>query len=38
MDERGGLRAGRGRIDQAFAVRQVIEKVIEKENVVYAPL
>ena len=36
MDEQGGFRAGRGYIDQVFAVRQVIEKVIEKDKVVYA--
>ena len=32
MDEQGGFRAGRGCIDQVFAMRQVIEKVIEKDN------
>ena len=36
MDEQGGFRAGRGCIDQVFAVRQVFEKVIEKDKVVYA--
>ena len=32
----GWFRAGRGCIDQVFAVRQEIEKVIEKDKVVYA--
>ena len=36
MDEQGGFRAGRGCIDQVFAVRQVFEKVIKKDKVVYA--
>ena len=36
MDEQGGFIAGRGCIDQVFAMRQVIEKVIEKDKVVYA--
>ena len=30
MDEQGGFRVRRGCVDQIFAVRQVIEKVIEK--------
>ena len=36
MDEQGGFRARRGCVNQIFAVRQVIEKVIEKDKVVYA--
>ena len=32
MDEQGGFRSGRGCIDQVFAVKQVIEKMIEKDN------
>ena len=36
MDEQGGFIAGRWCIDQVFAIRQVIEKVIKKDKVVYA--
>ena len=36
MDEQGGFRVHRGCVDQIFAVRQVIEKVIEKDKVAYA--
>ena len=36
MDEQGGFRVRRGCVDQIFAVRQVTEKVIEKDDVVYA--
>ena len=36
MDEQGGFRVRRGCVDQIFAVRQVTEKVIEKDKVVYA--
>ena len=32
MEEQGVFRAGRGYIDQVFAVRQVFEKVIEKDK------
>jgi len=35
MDEQGGFKAGRGCIDQIFAVRQIVEKTIEKDRVVY---
>ena len=35
-DEQGGFRDGRGFVEQVFAVRQVIEKVIEKDKVVDA--
>ena len=35
-DEQGGFRVRRGCVDQIFAVRQVTEKVIEKDKVVYA--
>ena len=34
MDEQGGFRVHRGCVDQIFAVRQVTEKVIEKDKVV----
>lgn len=37
MDEQSGLRAGRGCVDQFFAVMQVIE-VIEKDEVASAAL
>ena len=33
MDEQGGFRVRRGCVEQIFAVRQVIEKVIEKDKV-----
>ena len=36
MDEQGGFRVRRGYVDQIFAVRQVIEKVLEKDKVVNA--
>ena len=36
MDEQGGFRVRRGCVDQIFAVRQVTEKVIEKDKKVYA--
>ena len=36
MDEQGGFRVRRGCVDKMFAVRQVIEKEIEKDKVVYA--
>ena len=35
MDEQGGFRAGRSCSDQIFAVRQVVEKTIEKDRVLY---
>ena len=35
MDEQGGFRAGRGCNDQIFTVRQIMEKTIEKDKVVY---
>ena len=35
MDEQGGFRAGRSCNDQIFAVRQVVEKTIEKDRVLY---
>ena len=35
MDEQGGFRAGRGCNNQIFAVRQTVEKTIEKDRVVY---
>ena len=35
-DEQGGFRVRRGCVDQIFAVKQVTEKVIEKDKVVYA--
>ena len=35
MDEQGGFRSGRGCIDQVFAVKQVIEKMIEKDRVMF---
>ena len=35
MDEQGGFRAGRGCNDQIFTVRQIMEKIIEKDKVVY---
>ena len=36
MDKQGGFMVRRGCVEQIFAVRQVIEKVIEKDKVVYA--
>ena len=36
MDEQSVFRARRGCVNQIFAVRQVIEKVVEKDKVVYA--
>lgn len=36
MDEQGGFRASRGCVDQVFVVKQVIEKVIEKDKIAYA--
>ena len=35
MDEQGGFRLGRGCIDQIFAVKQIVEKIIEKNKKVY---
>ena len=35
MDEQGWFRAGRSCNDQIFAVRQVVEKTIEKDRVLY---
>ena len=35
MDEQGGFRSGRGCLDQIFAVKQVIEKMIEKDKVLF---
>ena len=35
MDEQGGFRAGRDCNDQIFTVRQIMEKTIEKDKVVY---
>ena len=35
MDEQGGFRAEKGCHDQIFAVRQVVEKTIEKDRSVY---
>ena len=35
MEEQGGFRSGRGCIDQVFAVKQVIEKMIEKDRVMF---
>ena len=35
MDEQGGFRSGRGCIDQIFAVKQIVEKTIEKDKKVY---
>ena len=36
MDEQGGFRPGQGCVDQIFNVRQVIEKVFEKDRVAFA--
>ena len=38
MDEQGQFRAGWGYNDQIFTVRQIIEKTIEKDKVVYMHL
>ena len=35
MDEQGGFRSRRGCIDQVFAVKQVVEKMIEKDRVMF---
>ena len=35
MDEQGGFRAGRGCINQIFAVKQIVEKVVERDKKVY---
>ena len=35
MDEQGGFRSGRECLDQIFAVKQVIEKMIEKDEVMF---
>ena len=35
MDEQGGFRSGRGCVDQIFAVKQIVEKTIEKDKKVY---
>ena len=35
MDEQGGFRAGRGCNDQIFAVKQIVEKTIEKDKKTY---
>ena len=35
MDEQGGFRSGRGCTDQIFAVKQIVEKSIEKDKKVY---
>ena len=35
MDEQGGFRSGRGCLDQIFAVKQVIEKMTEKDKVMF---
>ena len=35
IDEQGGFRAGRGCNDQSFTVRQIMEKSVEKDKVVY---
>ena len=35
MDEQGGFRAGRGCNDQVFAVKQIVEKTIEKDKNTY---
>ena len=33
MEEQGGFRSGRGCVDQVFAVKQVIQKMIERDRV-----
>ena len=35
MDEQGGFRSGRGCSDQIFAVKQIVEKTIEKDRQMY---
>ena len=35
MDEQGGFRVGRGSNDQIFAVKQLLEKTIEKDKKIY---
>ena len=35
MDEQGGFRSGRGCSDQIFAVKQIVEKTIEKDRKMY---
>ena len=35
MDEQGGFRSGRGCSDQIFAVKQIVEKTIEKNKKMY---
>ena len=35
MDEQGGFRIGRGCLDQIFTVKQIVDKVIEKDKKVY---
>ena len=35
IDEQGGFRSGRGCLDQIVAVKQVIEKMIEKDKVMF---
>ena len=35
MDEQGGFRSGRGCSDQIFAVKQIVEKTIEKDKKMY---
>ena len=35
MDEQGGFRTGRGCSDQIFAVKQIVEKTIEKDKKTY---
>ena len=35
MDEQGGFRSGRGCLDQIFAVKRMIEKMIEKDKLMF---
>ena len=37
MAEQGGFRVGRGCNDQIFAVKQIVEKTIEKDKKTYMP-